>query len=234
MYAKVHRIFVFAGAIALLTSLYPALVQAADLTREELLTKDQIEDLTPEARSNYLLMLRHMDMVLITEAMTDLEQAADADPRHIPLQFLCARSAVSMARTGRGMSLADNLEISKSNVDLANEYYALASKCTQRILETLNLPQELFDRARRLKTVIDRESSSVEVREERARYSTYQFLKEHVSEIYLDQEPAPAQTAEDLLQYISQQRAAAEEARNEANRPTSTPRRPGSTAARPR
>lgn len=209
---KTNTIIRLFCSVAILTALviaYP--VQAADLTREELLTQDQVKDLTPNAQKAYAMMLDNLDMVLIPEAMSNLEEAADKDTRHIPLQFLCARSAISLARSGRGVSLSDNLEVSKSNVDLANEYYDIAAKCTQRILDTLNLPQELFDRADRLKKLIDRERAAVEVREERADYFSYQFLKEHVSEIYIEQKPARAQTAEDLLNFIAEQRAAEEE-----------------------
>lgn len=163
-----------------------------------MLDDQQIQALTPEAREAYQTALELEDQVLWAEFTQQLERVADLDPEHIPLQFLAARQAINMARIGKGSSIQSGPNIIKSDEDLGHEYYDIAQKCMQRVLDTKNLPRDLFQRAENMMQTVKSERSDLPRRIARREEVAFRFLAEHVNEIYQEDKEAVRGPSGDL------------------------------------
>ena len=177
------RILVILCGFCLLQAQPP--VQADDLV-DSLLTDAEVKELLPEAQKEYLLAQALLDQILISEAMDHLEKAAELDQKHVPLQFLTARTAIQLARNGNGNSFALSLENSKTDAELANEYYAVASQCIKRIKSITQLPEMIMTRAKNIERQLQEEKSSIAEREARRQIASDRFLMENAEEKYRD------------------------------------------------
>ena len=172
----------------------------AQVQRPEPLNKEQMTELAADALEEYRMAEVSYDKTLYAETMDHLKKSSDLDPRHIPLQFLMVRISIQMARAGRGVSLYGSVNESLTDTQIALGYYKMARDANQRILDTLGLPDDLFDRAENLARVIEREGSieEIELREARRMDASYRFLVEHAAEIYPDDSPAGPGSVEEL------------------------------------
>jgi len=160
----------FAPATLLAVLMLANIAAPQSPTDETLLSARERLRLNRQARESYDKAIEALDHVDVPNAVRLLDQAAQADPESIELQFLTARLAYQRGRV--------------VHRDESVRYYGIAEKSLQRIAQRKDLPTLTKDRLKRETTMVAEEKKNLEVRDTRRSAVGEAFRKLYAAERY--------------------------------------------------